>query len=398
MKTILFLSLSAIGLLCSCQSSNDHPKVGAPHQKHQSEIILSAEQIKAVGIRFGYIEEKNLTSVVKASGYLEVPPQNKAQVSSLMGAIVKTISIREGDMVRSGQLLATLQHPDFIKMQEAYITERNTLLYLEKEYTRQKELSQQNAGTGKIYEKSEAEFNSSKARLSSLEKQLSMLSVDIDKLAKGSISSAISLLSPINGSISHIKANIGMFAEPGKTLFEIVDNSKIHCDLLVYEKDLFKVKPHQKVHFLLANLPEHQEMEGGKTIDGEIFGINKSFENDTKALTVHATITNENHELIPGMFVNAHIETGNKNVLAVPIEAVVQSAGKSYLFLRSDTIAKHESGEFKFMMIEIMTGVADLGYIEISAIDPIPEHVQIVISNPFFLLSKSKEGEESGEH
>lgn len=358
-------------------------------------IELTAEQFKAVGIELGSIEQKNLRTVVKASGYLEVPPQNKASVSTYIGAVVKSISVLEGSFVKQGQTLALLEHPDFIKLQENYITSKNELGLSEKEYFRQKELFEQNAGTGKIFQKAESDYHSAKARVSSLENQLKLLSVNTNELSQGKITSSFALIAPIEGYVGHINANTGAYAEPNKILFEIIDNTKIHCDLLVYEKDLFKVKIGQKVNFILANNPEHQDEHDRETIEGEIFGINKSFENDTKALTVHASIKNEKHELIPGMYVNALIDVDEQTTMVVPIDAVVKSDGKEWIFVVVDSVPFDEGKSIAaFKMTEVITGISDLGYIEIKPLELVSANARIVIKNAFFILSKSKEGEE----
>ncbi|TAL62585.1 MAG: efflux RND transporter periplasmic adaptor subunit [Bacteroidetes bacterium] len=408
MKNKIIFAILCGFIITSCNSKKENSEAEHNEENKFSIIELTVEQFKTVGIEPGTIEQKNLKSVVKASGYLEVPPQNKASVSTFIGAVVKSISVLEGNFVKQGQTLAVLEHPDFIKLQEAYLTEKNNFSFVEKEYLRQKELMEQNSGTGKVFQKAESDYNISKGKISSLESQLKMLSVNLTELSKGNITSSIILTSPIEGYVGHINANIGAYAEPNKTLFEITDNTKIHCDLLVYEKDLFKVKVGQKVNFILANQPEHQEEHNSETIEGEIFGINKSFENDTKALIVHASIKNEHHELIPGIYVNGIIDVGEQTSLAVPVDAIVKADGKEWIFIVSEmhTATEHEHSEkedkdikeelgdiYIFKMVEVITGVSDLGFIEITPIERIADNAKVVIKNPFFILSKAKEGE-----
>lgn len=416
-KTIIFIVLLCCLFLNSCETSKE--KVQTDHHEEHGEgaIEISREQIKAVGIEIGSIEQKNLHSVVKASGYLEVPPQNKANVSTLIGAVVKQILVVEGKAVRKGQTLATLEHPDFIKLQEEYLTAKNNLVYSEQEYQRQKQLNEKNAGTGKIFQRAESEYNILKARISSLEHQLHQLSVSLKDLEGGTIIPLMRLASPIDGYVGHISASIGAYAEPNKTLFEISDNSKIHVDLLVYEKDLFKVKQGQKVSFVLANQPEHQREHKNEMIEGVIFGINKSFENDTKALTVHAQIKNEHHELIPGMYVNALIDVGEQTVTSIVADAVVKSGGKEWIFIvteageehehaATDTLTVnhkdikeghgHEEDGLHFKMVEVITGITELGYVEITPVNELSADAKVVTKNPFFILSVAK-GEEGGD-
>lgn len=442
MKNKTIFALLSIIILAAC---NSKPVENKPAEIPKEELVtfveLTKEQFAAIDIRLGKIEKQNLTESIKASGHLEVPPQNKAEVSTFIGAVVKSISVLEGSKVQKGQTLAILEHPDYIKLQEEYITTKSNLLYLEKEYSRQKELSEHNAGTGKIFQKAESDYNSGKARLSSLEGQLKLISVNINELSKGNISSSIVLKAPISGYIGHINAHIGAFAEPNKMLFEIIDNSQIHCDLLIFEKDIFKVKVGQKIHFTITNMPEHQSEHDGKAIEGEIFGINKSFENNSKSISVHAIIKNENHELIPGMYVSAFIDIGENKTTVVPNEAIFTTDGKEFIFIRNKMTgctkhklcAEHEfcapsencpehpdceqhehtplaekctkhpaceaheecketenSDAYYFTMKEVKKGVSDLGYTEVTFIDDVPENTTIVTKGAFYLLSKSK--------
>lgn len=437
----LFLIIAGL-IISSCNSTQEKTEPAElPTEELITFVELTKEQFEAVDIELGKIERRNLKTTIKASGHLEVPPQNKAEVSTFIGAIIKSIAVLEGSKVQKGQTLAVLEHPDFVKLQEEYISAKSNLDFLEKEYLRQKELFEQNAGIGKVFQKAESDYNTGKAKVSSLESQLKMLSVNLNELLKGNIVSSIVLIAPISGYIGHIKANVGAYAEPNKMLFEIIDNTQIHCDLLVYEKDIFKVKVGQKIHFIITNMPQHQEEHGSKTIEGEIFGINKSFEENSKAISVHAMIKNENHELIPGMYVSALIDVGEGETTVVPSEAVFTTGGKEYLFIKNkmtgckkhplctaheycapsencpehpeceqhehsplkDTCAKHpqceehekcaeskETDAYYFTMKEVKKGVSDLGYTEVTFIDDVPEDATIVSKGAFYLLSKIK--------
>lgn len=390
MKTIYLLWLVLlISAVNGCKKTSDEIEDAGQHEAvKQGTVEITREQYEAIGIKIGTIELKNLKDVVKATGYLKVPPQNQARVSPFMGSVVKSIRVVEGDYVKKGQILGTLEHPDYIKLQEDYLTTKSNLSYHEKEYFRQKELNEQNVSSGKVFQQTETNYNSEKARLLSLEGQLQMMSISVNDLSGGHISYEIPIISPINGFISRINTTIGHYAEPSKPLFEIVDNSHIHVDLLVYEKDLFKVKEGQKINFVLTN-------QDNKQIQGKIFGIGKAFENDTKAVSVHAEIKgNEKHGLIAGMFVNALIDVGEQKVSAAPMDAIIKSDGKEYIFItKSD-----EKDRMTFEMIEVMTGVTDLGFTEITPLDSVAEHSRIVVKSAFFLLSKMKEGEGGDEH
>ncbi len=399
-------------------TTNEKHVQASENDEHSEAVELTEEQIKAVGIEIGKIEQKNLSSVIKASGQLEVPPQNKADVTSLIGGVIKRIFVLEGNSVKKGQTVAMIENPEFIKLQQEYLTIKKGHSYTVQEFERQKELKENNAGTGKIYQQAESNLMAERARLTGLETQMKQLGINPVSVASGNIATQLPIMAPIGGVIGHINVNAGTYVDVTKSLMDIIDNSNIHCDLLVFEKDLFKVKAGQEVNFILTNQDNRQ-------ITGRVYGINQSFESENKAVIVHAVIKEgAKHKLIPGMYVSALIKVGNESVTAVPVDAVVKSEGKEYIFIVDEEQKEHdadkgikteanekkeadsdkkegsETGENKlaFKMVEVITGVSELGYIQITFADKAPENARVVTKGAFYILSKTKGGEEEEEH
>ncbi len=388
-------------------------------EEHGEALELTEVQMKAMDIRLGTIELKNLSEVIKASGQLAVPPQRRADVNVLMGGVIRKIYPLEGQWVRKGQVIATIENTELAEVQEEYVTAKNAFSFTAAELKRQQELDEANAGTKRKLQEAQANYNSESAKLNAMERQLRQLGINPATVSRGNIVTQMNVHAPISGTVGHINVNTGTYANPGNSLMEIIDNSQIHCDLIVYEKDLFRVKVGQTVRFLLAN-------QNNREINGKIYGINKSFENEGKGIIVHARIENANtYGLIPGMYVTALINIGSERVTAVPIDAVVISEGKSYIFVVDEEGEKeHRENETKeeketeekneeknkegektatekaihFNMIEVITGVSELGYIKITTIGEVPDNPKIVVKGANYLLSKAKGGGEEDHH
>jgi len=360
-------------------SEEEHGEEG-----HSGEIELTEQQMKAVDIQIGKIEEKNLTAVVKASGQLAVPPQNEAKVNLLSGGIIRRISVLEGQKVKKGQVLAIIENQDMIRLQQDYLSSKNGFSFVDAEYKRQQQLKAADAGTGKSFQLAEANYHAELSKIKALERQLQQLGISPSRVSSGKITSEIPVIAPIAGTIGTIAVTTGSFIQPGTSLMDIVDNSKIHADLLVYEKDLFKVQIGQKVSFRLTNQENQQ-------IEGVLNGINKSFEDDTKGVIVHAVITRPLSNLIPGMYVTGLISVGTALAPAVPIDAVVKAEGKEYIFIVEEekTEAKEAGHGTHFKKVEIVTGVSELGYINITPLEKLPANTRLVTKGAFYLQSKS---------
>nr|WP_294921696.1 efflux RND transporter periplasmic adaptor subunit [uncultured Flavobacterium sp.] len=377
-------------LITSCQDK----KTEEPHEeeKPENEVALTASQFKTVGIETGLLENRNLNKIIKANGYTTVPPQNSAEVATLIGGTVKDILVLEGTYVNKGKVLATIQNLEVIEMQEDYHSASANIEYLQLEYNRQKTLSEENVNPRKTFQEVKAKLAAERARAQAAKNKLDALHVG----TKGS-SSFVPIVAPISGFVGKINIAKGAFAETGVTLFEVVDNSQMHLDLNVYEKDLGSISVGQVIDFVLTN-------QSNKSIKGKIFGINKSFSNESKTVAVHAKIDPADAKgLIPGMYVSANINITNATVPALPKDAIVRNGDKYFVYVQEEehqekTNSKKDhdaSEEVHFKAVEVIPGTTDLGYTEVKFVNQISSEAKIVFKGAFYLLSAIKGG---GEH
>ena len=388
------LLMICVGMLSSCnEKKTEEPQ---EEEKSTTEVALTASQYKTVGIETGIIEDRNLNKIIKANGYTTVPPQNSAEVSTLIGGTVKDIFVLEGTFVNKGKVLATIQNLEVIEMQEDYHSATANVEYLQLEYNRQKTLSDENVNPRKTFQEVKAKLAAERARAQGAKNKLDALHVN----TKGT-TTIVPIVSPINGYVGKINIAKGAFANTGISLFEVVDNSQMHLDLNVYEKDLGSISVGQVIDFVLTN-------QSNKSIKGKIFGINKSFSNESKTVAVHAKIDPADAKgLIPGMYVSANINITSATVPALPKDAVVKNADKYFVFVQEDGQAaeKHEHAEGKkedaheeelhFKAIEVIPGTTDLGFTEVKFVNDISANAKIVTKGAFYLLSAMKGG---GEH
>ncbi len=400
MKHKLTYILIILGiLLAGCKQQNSQHTQEEEGEEHaQNVVILNENQMKAVGIEIGTFQMRNLTTVVKTTGQLSMSPQNQAEITAIIGGNVKSIKVFFGQKVRKGQVLAVLEHPDYIKLQEDFAQVANELDFLEKDYQRQKQLFEEGATSGKQYQMAKSKYFTARARYEGLRQRLKMLGINPDDVLSGKITPEIKILSPIDGTVNEINIKVGSYVEPGKTMFVIKNNDSLHADLLVYEKDIHKVSVGQKVHFTVANRPNGE-------LSGRIFAMEKEFEPDVRAVKVHASINDSKKGLIPGMYITGHIHTDSIYTKTLPADAVVREGEKYYIFIVDNKALKeehehlaHEENEseeklYAFRMVEIAKGAEDNGYVEIRLLSPMPDTTKVVVKGAYYLLSDLKKEE-----
>ncbi len=370
------------------------PKAGEEAKEDVKEVHLNEAQYKATSFVLGGFEKKNLSEVINTNGYTKLPPQNQAQVSVPLSGTIKSIKAIEGQYVKQGQVLATLQSMAYNnlrlereKLNEQVQQSEGNLTYLRLEYARQKELSEENVNAKKVFQKVSSDVNMEEIKIKALQSQIAILSQNIN-IGGNSDSPLINITAPISGYITEVNINIGSAVEVGKPLFVIVDNAKMHVDLLVYEKDLYKVKAGQTVRFILTN-------QNAQELKGKIFSIGQSFKNETKSVAVHADITNEKQVLISGMYVNALIDVGSNAVNALPQEAVIKAEGREFIFI----LEGEEKGEYHFQRIEVKTGASQLGFVQITPLQDVKFEKNIVVKGAYYLQSHLQISEGGGgEH
>ncbi len=384
-----------VATFTGCSVKNAKPNIDEEAEEgHADESVgavhLSQLKFNSLGFKIDTLPLRALSGVIEANGQLEVPPQHEATVTAILGANITSIKVIEGDKVRKGQALAYLSHPNLSQLQTNYIKAYSRLQYLEKEMHRQKRLYEEEVGSGKAYQETVAEYQGMKGEVKGYEVQLRQLSLNVSKIQTGEIYQNVPVVSPIGGYIEKVKVQIGQFVDPQSELFMIVNTEHIHADLMVFEKDVSKVKEGQMVIFSVESVPE-------KRLEAEIYSVGKNFEQKPKAVHVHAEIKNKEEFLIPGMYINGKIHTAGRKVFALPSEAIIEEAGKPYIFMAQPPEGDGET-EWKFTSIEIRTGITDEGWVEIKLLEELPEGAKVAWNNAYYLISEMKKGETEHEH
>lgn len=361
-------------LLAGCSSKENKAPENKTEEPVETVVTLTDAQIKNAGIEAGKALLGNMSSTLKVNGVVDVPPQNMVSVSFPLGGYLKSTHLLPGMKVNKGQSIAIMQDQALIQMQQDYLVAKSKVYFLQKEYDRQKELNQTKTSSDKVFEQVASDYQMEKVILSSLKEKLLMVGLNPNTLTENNISSAISIHSPIDGYVSAVNVNIGKYVNPADVLFELVNPSDLHLALTVFEKDLQYLQIGQKIKAHLVNSPD-------KTYEAEIILISKNLDNNRSAL-VHCHFEKANHDLLPGMFLNADVEITNNAALTVPEDAVVRFADKQYVFIKKTTT--------QFEIAEVKTGNTGNGRTEISSTLVNLTQADIVTKNAYALLMKLK--------
>ncbi len=377
----LFLLAMFFVASCGKKASKENPE--EHHEEAENTVELTADQFKTAGIKTGNIETKQISGTIKVNGMLDVPPQQKVSVSLPFGGFLKTTEMLQGMKVNKGQVIAKIENPDFIQVQQDYLDIESQLEFAKAEYERQQTLNDQNVNAQKTLQQAKSNYLSLLARYNGLIAKLKLMNISTKSINDGVFTSTVNIYSPISGYVTKVNANIGMYLNPTDVLFEIVDTKHLHAELTIFEKDISLLEIGQKVKFVLANESEERV--------ATVYLIGREIKED-RTVNIHCHIDSEDPNLIPGTYLKAYIETGENKVNALPSDAIVKYQGKQYIFVQAQE-------EYHYTMVEVETGNSDNGYTEvILPADFNIETSKVVTVGAYDVLAKMKNSEEEGGH
>ncbi|MDQ3278991.1 MAG: efflux RND transporter periplasmic adaptor subunit [Bacteroidota bacterium] len=372
MKKNVFLSIFLLGLF-ACGNKEQKATVATKTTVvDEHTVLLTDAEMKMAGMALGKPEKGVSSTTLKVSGTIDVPPQNIVSVSFPIGGYLVSTRLMPGMYVSRGQVLAVMQDPAIIQMQQDYLVARSRAGFLQKEYERQRQLNLTKTTSDKVLEGVQSEYQTQRIMAGSLQEKLQLLGINAASLTENTIRRTVTINAPISGYVSAVNVNIGKYVNPADVLFELVNPADIHLALKVFEKDLPLIHQGQRVQVTLVNNP-------GRTYEARVKLISRNLDNDRSA-TVHCHFTSENKELLPGMFANAEIETTTREAIMVPEEAVVLWGNNHYLFVQ------HKPGQYRMQPVVVGSTQEGKTAVESKEVDLLTQTV--IAANAYTALMK----------
>ena len=410
-RIILIVTVTAIAWAGFAFFAKQTGSEAHAHEEHEHDevdfdhIPLTAKQVSTVDLKMGEAVEREMDATIDAKGSLVLRAQAMGDVASLMGGIVKSISVKEGQFVHKGQVVATVENTDVVSLQREYYSAAKECELARIDMERQKLLAQNGAGIKRSLQQAQKDYHVAHANMLGIGRQLAQMGISIAAVAKGKFTTAFPLRAPISGVVSEMTASLGSFADMQTPLMKIRNTQAVECDLNVFEKDLAKIKVGNRVTMSLTNQP-------GVKLSGTVYGMNQYFNDNAKSVAVHvkldaASVKSYLHsssgnthggKLFAGMYVSGKIATGSQQCLALPSQAIVNSDGKQYVFALNGAPSK---GNYSFSRHEVTTGASDGKYTEVKLCDHLLKGKdgaagkKIVTENAYYLASLTGE---HGEH
>jgi RND family efflux transporter MFP subunit len=268
-------------------------------------------------------QSRPLSRWLPVSGTLQ--PVRQATVKSKVSGEVRAITVREGDAVQAGQVLARMDTADLeaklIERQGQLASARAQLEMAEKTLSTNQKLLKQSFISQNAFDNSESSMNVNRGTVMSAEANV--------RLAQNAVKDAVAT-APLTGIVAKRHVQAGEKVAFDTPLVTVVDLKEIELLALVPAIDIPELRPGMAVELAVDGF-------GERKFTGRIERINPATEPGTRAILVFVGVPNPNGELRGGMFSTGRVALAASGpVLSLPAVAVRSEAGQSFVWTIED--------------------------------------------------------------
>lgn len=379
-RALGFLIVITLISLASCDSKTEQTNTNSIPTEliEEHEYFITKTQFNSSQMELGELELREFHEIVKANGMFDVPPENRATISTYFGGTVNNLVLLPGEFVKKGQTLFTLENPNFVELQQEFLEAQGQIAFLKTDYERQKNLIQGNVTSQKNYLKAESDFNVMSVKLEALSKKLSLMGINPTTLSVQNIRTIINVNSPIDGFVTEVNITRGAYLNPSQTALTIIDTDHLHLELRIFEKDLPNVAVGQAIQFKL-------QAGNSKEYKASIHLVNKIVDLESRTIDIHGHLLDEKlaSKFNPGMYVEADILTSSISKIAIAQDALVEVDNAYYVLVLSSS--SNEGFSFEKKKVEI--GASNTGFVEILNTQDFNKNTEILIKGAFNLIT-----------
>lgn len=297
-------------------------------------LNLNGSKEKAIEVQTEKVKRGHVIKTVSASG--KIQPVTDVKISSNVSARIMKLMVKEGDRVKKGQLLVSLDRTNYeaavnqakaevLRAKAALMNAKSTLQKAQQDYDRIKGLYDKQLASLAEFQTAEAALASAHSAVESAQSQVlaaeAMLEQSRDNLSKTEI------YSPIDGTVSKLNKEVGEIALGSAfsqdVIMTIANLSRMEARVNVDENDVVSVNIGDSAMIEVDALP-NEKLRGFVTEIANSANVKSLGTQEEKTeFEVKIALEKVPPMLRPGMSTTSDITTDVRtNVLHVPIQCV----------------------------------------------------------------------------
>ncbi len=324
-----------------CAGPDDGAGDAAAAAEPTDELHLESQQIQNWGVRVGPVGRTSISAEFTLPGALSLNENRTAYIAPLVEGQISGVRVDLGSRVRAGQVLATMNSPEFTRAQTDFIQAFAQAELSRKDFERAETLRDARAIEEReflrrqaVYEQHLAARRAAEVVLHSLglgEEQMRELEAAVDvsvpPLDHAAVDSPLPVKTPIGGVIIDRHAVLGEHAEAGHSLFTVSDLSSLWARLDAYEDQMAFLNRDAEIVIRTPIFPDQD-------FPGLITFIADQVDDQLRTVRVRAEVPNLEGTLKPNMYVQGILRIqSDLERMVVPTDAVQLLEGRHVVFV-----------------------------------------------------------------
>jgi cobalt-zinc-cadmium efflux system membrane fusion protein len=333
------LAMAVLPAGCSRSHPPGSADGGTPALAHKQGNVVVVPAGSALGKRL-WVERARAETArreLTTPAVVEAVPGLTARIFPPVSGHLVKLSAQLGNRVSRGEVLATINSPDYMAAQSDYVRAKSSLDLTARALRRQQELLEAKIAARREVEQAQNDYDSAKSSLVAAAGKLRAYGINPERDKPGD---PLVLRSPVSGRVIDIAAGIGEFrSDTTAPLMTIADLSTVWLTASVQEKDIRFVTKGQAVRATLAAFPQ-------EPVSGPVIAVGEVLDPDTRSTKVRIALPNPEGRYRPGMYATVTFLGYPEDIVTVPTSALVQIGGAAFVF---EQIAP---GEYKPVAVE----------------------------------------------
>ncbi len=306
----------------------------------ENSIQISQENIANLGVTLSKPEPVTQFPVLSAPAKVVIPPSQEYVVSAAQAGFIEKLDAAIGDNVAKGQVLAQLNSPDLLTLQQAYLKASNALQLAGAIYQRDKKLLEEGVISDRRWQETSSQYTSAVSEADG-QKQLleisGMTAAELDQLSKKHrLTRQLNVRAPIAGVVIEHLAVAGTHVDMMAPLYRIANLDQLWLEIAIPQEHMSSIKIGDRVEVENAVAPEGIKGVGQSPV-AKITLLGQSVNPENQTILARAILDAKDAVFLrPGQRINTRIiQPIDKAAFKIPNTAIAQNGGKAYIFIRN---------------------------------------------------------------
>jgi cobalt-zinc-cadmium efflux system membrane fusion protein len=293
---------------------------GSSDQTHQTDEHPATNPIQVTPVALVTVQNE-----VAVPAKVQADPARVVHLYPPVSGRLVSLRVRPGDLVRAGQVVATIESSDAASARSDYEKAKIEANRSQQAEQRAALLFQHEVLSQKDYEDIKAQAESARSDLARTEQRLRMLGLSLT-----TDSDLVSLKAPQSGVVLEIGAANGELSKSldnANAIVTIADLDSVWIVGDLYEKDASLAARGVPVNVTLAALP-------GRNWQGTIANVSDVLDPTSRTVKIRVVLPNPRHELKPEMFATIRLQGRKQALVSVPTTAILHDGNQAYVMVK----------------------------------------------------------------